>query len=70
MAAGSIVKDFDVIKDVGACELARFVDPVAYAFLVQATEEGLGDALTLLCQVLQTESARSAKINGYSSRTM
>ena len=45
VAAGSIVKDFDVIKDVGACELARFVDPLAYAFLLQAAEEGLGDGV-------------------------
>jgi hypothetical protein len=45
VAAGSIVKDFDVIKDVGACELARFVDPLAYAFLLQAAEERLGDGV-------------------------
>jgi hypothetical protein len=45
VAAGSIVKDFDVIKDVGTCELACFVDSLAYAFLLQAAEEGLGDGV-------------------------
>src|SRR6476469_1005147 len=45
VAAGAIVKDFDVSKDVAACEHVRFVDALTYAFLFQAAEEELGDGV-------------------------
>src|SRR5436190_19940464 len=67
VGAGSIVKDFDVIKDVLGCDLARFVDPFAYACLLQALKNDPATALTLLCQVLRNDSSKSAKISGYSN---
>ena len=70
MAAGSIVKDFDVIKDVGACELARFVVACMTNSVFRLLKKLSIGALTLLCQVLRIDSAKSAKISGYSSRTM
>ena len=42
VAAGSIVEHLDVIEDVGAGELAGFVDALAHAFFLQAAEEGFG----------------------------
>lgn len=38
---GTIVKDFDVIEDVGTSQISGFVDAFANSFLLQAAEEGL-----------------------------
>ncbi|ANI21820.1 hypothetical protein AB870_26180 (plasmid) [Pandoraea faecigallinarum] len=43
MTAGSIVKDFDVIEDVGARQITGFVDAFSHAFLFKTAEEGLGN---------------------------
>src|SRR6516165_9477745 len=45
VAAGSIVEHLDVVEDVGAGELARFVDSLAYALFLQGAEEGFGDRI-------------------------
>ena len=45
MAAGSMVKDFDVIEDVGARQITGFVDAFSHALLFQTAEEGLGNRI-------------------------
>ncbi len=45
MAPGSIVKNFDVIEDIGLGQISGFVDAFADAFLFQATEKGFGDGI-------------------------
>jgi hypothetical protein len=45
VASGSIVKDFDVIEDIGSRQISGFVDAFAYALLFQADERGFGDGI-------------------------
>jgi hypothetical protein len=45
IAPGSIVKDFDVIEDIGPRQIPGFVDAFADAFLFQAAEKGFGDGI-------------------------
>jgi hypothetical protein len=40
MAPGTIVKDFNVIEDVGARQITSVVDAFADAFFFQAAKEG------------------------------
>ena len=42
MASGSIVKHFDVIKDISSGQIACFVDTFSYSFFLQATKKRLG----------------------------
>ena len=42
MAPGSIVKDFDVVEDIGPGQIPSFIDPFADTFLFQTAEERLG----------------------------
>ena len=45
MPAGSIVEHLDVIEDVGAGELAGFIDALAHALFLQAAEEGFSNRI-------------------------
>lgn len=45
VAPGSIVKDFDVIEDVGPGQIPGFVDALTDAFLFQTAEERFGDSV-------------------------
>lgn len=58
MAPGAIVKDFDVIEDVGTSQITGFVDALADTLFFQAAEEGLGHSVdapmsSKLCEVGQ-----------------
>ena len=41
VSAGAIVKRLDVIEDIGAGQITRFIDAFLDPFLLQATEERL-----------------------------
>jgi len=45
VSSRSIIKDLDVIEDIGTGELTGFVDTFADSFLFQATEEGFGHCI-------------------------
>lgn len=47
MAAGSVVKHFDVIERISPGQVAGFVDPLANAFFLHAAERGLGHRVVL-----------------------
>jgi hypothetical protein len=40
MAPHSIVKDFDVIEDIGTSQISSFVDALSDSLLFQAAKEG------------------------------
>src|SRR5690606_2088446 len=40
-----IVKDFNVVKDIGTGQITGFVDTLADSFLLQATEERLSNSV-------------------------
>ena len=72
MATLPVVENFHVIEQASAC-LDRSV--VLYSQCITSSDFRVWKklsigALTLLCQDSRMESAKSAKINGYSSRTM
>jgi IS30 family transposase len=45
VSALSIVKHFDVVKDISSGEIACFVDTFSYTFFFQATKERLGNRI-------------------------
>ena len=45
MAAGSVVEDLDIVKNVGSGEVPGFVDAFSDALLLQAAEEGFRDGV-------------------------
>jgi hypothetical protein len=47
VAAGSVVKNFDVIEHISPGHVACFVDALADAFFLQAAEKGLGYSVIL-----------------------
>ena len=40
-----IIKDFDVIEDIGSSQITGFIDPFSDSFFFQATEEGFSNRI-------------------------
>ena len=70
MAALAVVEDFHVIEKAGACLIPTLVVECITSSVFKEWKKLSIGALTLLCQDSRMESAKSAKINGYNSRTM
>ena len=45
MTTGFIVKDFDVIEEIGMCEISGFIDPLTSSFFLKATKELFGNGV-------------------------
>ncbi len=70
MATGSIVKDLDVVEDVGTRHIPDFIIRLRIRSFFRLLKKDSATALTLLCQGTRVESARSARMSGYNSLTI
>lgn len=41
----TIIENFDIVKDIGACHFARFVDSFSYPFFLKATKDAFGNSI-------------------------
>ena len=70
MTTTAVVKHFDIFEQIGPRVLMRLIARGGSRSFFKLLKKLSVGALTLLCQVVRAESAKSARMSGYNSLTI